>query len=81
MQIVNTAAVASNAQEAQNSASLLALAALYSTKVGGKDYAAEVDLSAGQYVATIPDLPGVSATGGTMLNAENNLNLRISILV
>jgi hypothetical protein len=81
MQIASTAAVASSAQEAQNTANLLSLAALYSTKVGGKDYSAEVNLSAGQYVATIPDLPGVSATGGTMLNAENNLDLRISILV
>lgn len=81
MQIASTVAVASSAQESQNTANLLSPAALYSTKAGGKDYSAEVNLSVGQYVATIPDLPGVSATGGTMLNAENNLDLRISILV
>jgi hypothetical protein len=81
MQIAGAAAVASSAQEAQNTANLLSLAALYSTKVGGQDYSAEVNLSAGQYIATIPDLPGISATGGTLLDAENNLNLRVSILV
>jgi len=77
MQIGGAHAVATTAQEAQN---LLTLAALYSTKIGGTSYPAEVDLSGGSYVATVPALPGVSATGGTLLRAENNLNLRISIL-
>ncbi len=78
MQISSTNAVSAAAQEAQ---SLLSLAALYSTKVGGTSYPAEVTLSGGSYVATVPELPGVSATGGTLLEAENNLNLRISIMV
>jgi len=78
MQVSGGSAVtAAQAQEAQ---SLLRLAALYSTKVGGSSYPAEVQLSGGSYVATIPALPGVSATGATILEAENNLNLRINVL-
>lgn len=79
MQISGSNAV--TAVQAQETQSLLSLAALYSTKVGGTNYPAEVQLSGGSYVATVPALPGVSATGGTILGAEANLNLRISILV
>jgi len=79
MQISGSNAVA--ATQAQETQSLLAsMAALYSTKVGGTSYAAEVQLSGGSYTATIPALPGISASGGSILEAENNLNLRINVL-
>jgi hypothetical protein len=76
MSIGSVSAVAT--QDAQ---SALTLAALFSTSAGGQAYPAQVELSGGSYVATVPSLPGVSATGGTVLEAETNLNLRISILV
>jgi hypothetical protein len=81
MQIATTSAVAASANEAQDTATLLAQSTLYSTTVGGKSYSADVSLSSGQYVATVPDLPGVSATGNTLLSAESNLNTRINVLV
>jgi hypothetical protein len=81
MQIATTSAVAASAAEAQDTATLLAQSTIYSTTVGGKSYSADVSLSSGQYVATVPELPGVSATGSTLLSAENNLNARIDVVV
>jgi hypothetical protein len=79
MQISSSSAVA--ATQAQETQSLVSsMAALYSAKVGGTSYSAEVQLSAGSYTATIPALPGISASGGTILEAEDNLNLRINVL-
>jgi hypothetical protein len=81
MQITNTPAVAASALESQDTAALLAQSTLYSTTIGGRAYSADVSLSSAGYVATVPDLPGVSATGSTLLSAENHLNARISVLV
>ena len=81
MLIATTSAVAASASEAQAAATLLAQSTLYSTTAGGKSYSADVSLSSGQYVATVPDLPGVSATGNTLLSAESHLNARINMLV
>ena len=36
---------------------------------------------AGEYVATIAELPPISASGSSLVLAENNLNARISLLV
>jgi hypothetical protein len=81
MQISNPNAVAANAIESENKASLLMQSTLYSASAGGKSYPADINLSPGQYVATIPDLPGIHAQGNTLLAAEHNLNTRISVLV
>jgi hypothetical protein len=81
MDISNTSAIASTAAQAQSSADLLAQSLIYSANVGGKDYTADISLSAGQYVATVPDLPGISASGNTLQVAESNLSSRISVLV
>lgn len=74
----STAATAALTQETQSL--VTTMAALYSANVGGTSYSAEVQLSGGSYTATIPALPGISASGGTILEAENNLNSRISVM-
>jgi hypothetical protein len=82
MQITNTPAIAANAAQAQNNADLLAESTIYTANVGGKTFTADLNLSAGQYVASIPDyLPPINASGSSLVQAENNLNARISLLV
>ena len=82
MQISNTAAVAATVSEAQSTASQLAQQINYSATVAGKTYAADVSLSAGEYVATVPQLaPPVTASGGSVLLAESNLSARINLVV
>jgi hypothetical protein len=53
----------------------------YTTTVGGTQYTGSVEQSDGQFVATIPNLPGASATGSSLESAENNLTARIDALV
>jgi hypothetical protein len=81
MQVTSPSAIAVSATQAQNSVSLLSQSTLYSADVGGKTYATDITLSSGEYVASVPQLPGVRANGNTLLAAENNLNARISVLV
>jgi hypothetical protein len=82
MQITSTSAIAANAAQAQSSADLLAESTIYTANVGGKTFTADLNLSAGQYVATIPDyLPPINASGSSLVQAENNLDARISLLV
>ena len=82
MQITNTSAIAATAAEAQSSASLLSQNINYSPVIGGKTYAADINVSAGEYVATVPQLaPPVTASGSSLLVAENNLNARINLVV
>jgi len=80
MEISNTPAIATTAAQSQSTADLLAQSLIYSANAGGKSYTADVSLSAGQYVATVPDLPGITASGNTVQVAESNLNSRISVL-
>jgi hypothetical protein len=54
---------------------------LYAASAGGKTYTGDVSLAAGQYTAVVPQLPGISAIGPSMLQAESRLNQRISVLV
>jgi hypothetical protein len=56
------------------------LIAGYSTTVGGKQYAASVDESGGEYTASIATIPRTSASGSTEQTAENNLNAHIDEL-
>lgn len=58
-----------------------AQAAVYSDTVGGKSYSGSVEESSGEYVASVPNLPGASASGASVQSAENNLNAVIDALV
>jgi alanine dehydrogenase len=57
-----------------------AAATTYSTTVGGKNYSGSVQESDGVYEASIPNLPGASASGSSAELAEANLDNLISIL-
>ncbi len=57
------------------------LAAVYSASVGGKAYSGSVDESGGQYSASVPNLPGATASGSSIQAAESNLTLKIDMLV
>jgi hypothetical protein len=81
MQINSASAIAASTTQAQNTADLLAQSTIYSANVAGKTYTADLSLSNGQYVATIPDLPSISASGQSLVLAENNLDARISLIV
>jgi len=80
MQITDTSAIAASAAQSQSSADLLAQSIIYSANVGGKTYTADVSLAAGQYVATIPDMPNISASGSSLVEAENSLSYKISLM-
>jgi hypothetical protein len=74
----------SGSADVQSSASSTAaatLTAFYSTTVGGKNYSGSVQESGGTYVASVGNLPGVSASGSSIQAAENNLSARIDALV
>jgi len=81
MQIVSPSAIAASAAQSQSSADLLAQSIIYSANVGGKTYTADLSLSAGEYVATVPnEFPPINASGNSQILAENNLDARISLL-
>ncbi|MGA7708793.1 MAG: hypothetical protein WCD77_13465 [Acidobacteriaceae bacterium] len=71
----------SSAASAGSSAQAAALSAVYSDTVGGKSYSGSVAESNGEYVASVPNLPGASASGSSVQSAENNLNTVIDALV
>ena len=82
MQISSTPPIAADAAQAQNNADLLAKSTIYTASVGGKNYVANLNLSAGEYVASIPNhIPSINASGSNLVLAENNLEARISLLV
>jgi hypothetical protein len=80
MQISSTSEIAASAAQAQSSADLLGQNIVYSPSIDGKTYVADLSLSAGEYVATIPQLPNITASGSSLILAENNLDARISLL-
>jgi hypothetical protein len=64
-----------------SSASEDLISATYSTTIGGKSYSGSVQEQAGgQYVASVPNLPGATAGGSSIQAAEDNLGLVINIL-
>jgi hypothetical protein len=71
----------SSASSASSSAQEAALSAVYSDTVGGKSYSGSVAESNGEYVASVPNLAGASASGSSIPSAENNLNTVIDALV
>jgi hypothetical protein len=60
-----------------NAGALSKVAAPYSAVAGGKSYPGSVEVSAGVYVASVPDPPGASASGATVQIAENNLEMKL----
>jgi hypothetical protein len=57
-------------------------AAVYSTTVAGKNYSGSVvEEAGGVYEASVPNVPGATATGSSVQAAENNLSVRIDALV
>jgi hypothetical protein len=80
MQITPVPVVPAKQVEAPSVHSLATLTGSYSTTVEGKSYSADVSQTSGGYVATAAYIPPISASGTTVLNAENNLKTRISVL-
>jgi len=64
-----------------SSATLLETATAYTTTIAGKQYSGSVVASDGEYTASVPNLPGATATGASAQAAENNLDTRIDELV
>jgi translation initiation factor IF-2 len=69
------------APQAVSEAAASLVSQIYSTTVGGKSYSGSVEQSGGQYVISIPNVPGASASASTAQAAENALTLKIDILV
>ena len=57
------------------------LAAVYSTTVGGNQYTGNIDQSGRQFTASVPNLPGASASGSSVMDAEIALGARIDAIV
>jgi predicted RNase H-like HicB family nuclease len=52
----------------------------YTTTVAGKSYSASIQESNGEYVISVPNVPGATATASTAQAAENALNIKIDVL-
>lgn len=57
------------------------LAAVYTTTVGGQQYTGDIEQSGAEYTASVANLPGVSASGSSVIDAEINLSIRIDEIV
>jgi hypothetical protein len=68
------------AQDSPSSSLVTTLAASYSTTVAGKSYSGSVEESDGTYLASVPNVPGASASGSSVESAENNLNVVLDTL-
>lgn len=66
---------------ASSAAAVETLAAVYSTTVGGKQYTGDIEQSGAEYTASVANLPGVSASGSSVIDAEINLSTRIDEIV
>ena len=62
------------APRGSNSAIQAVLAAEYSTRAGGKTRSANIQPVGDGYKATIPNLPGMTATGSSVERVESSLN-------
>jgi len=67
-------------QDPPNNLQAPPLTSAYSTTVSGKSYPLSVELSAGIFVASVPNPPGASATGATAQSAEMNLDMKLDTL-
>jgi hypothetical protein len=69
--------VSSTTEAAVQEASLVAI---YSTTVGGKSYSADVEQSGDEYTVTVSGLAGASASGSSIVAAEESIQNQIDIL-
>jgi hypothetical protein len=69
------------APQAASAAAANLVSQIYSTTVSGKSYSGSIEQSGGQYVISIPNVPGATASASTAQAAENALTLKIDILV
>jgi hypothetical protein len=53
----------------------------FSTTVAGTQYSGSVAESGGEYVASVASLSGATASGSSLISAENSLTIRIDELV
>jgi predicted RNase H-like HicB family nuclease len=53
----------------------------FSTTVAGTQYSGSVEEFDGEYVASVSSLSGATASGSSLIEAENNLTVRIDELV
>ena len=79
-QAASTASPPAAPQAASDAAASL-VSQIYSTTVAGKSYSGNINQSGGQYVISIPNVPGATASASTAQAAENALTLKIDILV
>jgi len=56
------------------------LVGAYTTTIGGVTYSGSVEEENGVYTASVSSLGGATATGSSMIEAENNLAVRIDEL-
>ncbi|HEX4021365.1 MAG TPA: hypothetical protein VHX63_09490 [Acidobacteriaceae bacterium] len=80
MQISSLSSVSTTTAQTQSAAQAETLAAVASDTVSGKNYAISVDGSGGTYEASVPNLPGASASGSSVQAAENNLDAILDVL-
>jgi hypothetical protein len=76
--------LSSSSDEAQPSVSsvqVTTIVATYSTTVGGKNYSESVEKLGEEYVVSVPNPPGASASGLSVQSAENNLSSKLDTLV
>ena len=69
------------ASAASSASTIEQLLGIYSTTVGGQQYAGTVELSNGVYTVSTPNPPGATATGNNEMVAEDNLVTRINEMV
>ena len=50
------------------------IASEYSARAGGKTWSATVEPFAGEYFASVPDLPGAAASGPSIEKVESSLD-------
>lgn len=75
--MASMSAIASAASISASNASVLFTDVAFSTTVGGRTYSGDVIASAGEYVASDPNLAGAQATGPSVQAAENSVLARI----
>ena len=83
MPLVRMAAEVGAASSASTASTVEQLIGVYSTTVGGQQYAGTVEETNGVYTASLPNIPGPGATasGTSEISAENNLDTVIDELV
>jgi hypothetical protein len=75
------AAAAAAVAAASTASTVEQLIGVYSTTVGGQQYAGTVEEDNGVYTVTVPNVAGATASGDSEMSAENNLDTVIDELV